>query len=71
MAKDPVCGMVVKEKKGLECKCQGRTYNSCSPLCKDLFESSPESYVARIAVTGGGDKGGVDGDRRPRLLYGV
>jgi starch phosphorylase len=50
MTKDPVCGMVVKEKKGLESKYQGQTYSFCSPFCKDLFEASPERYVARIAA---------------------
>jgi len=50
VTKDPVCGMVVKEEKGLESKYKGLTYHFCSPFCKDLFEAGPEGYLVRIAA---------------------
>jgi len=51
MAKDPVCGMTVKEE-GLKSIHNGETYYFCSDFCKNLFEKEPERYaeLARICV---------------------
>jgi starch phosphorylase len=50
MAKDPVCGMAVKED-GLKSIHNGETYYFCSDFCKNLFEKDPEKYVElRISV---------------------
>lgn len=46
MAKDPVCGMEVDEKKAAaRVEYKGRTYYFCSPGCKTAFEQDPEKYV--------------------------
>jgi len=45
MAKDLICGMTVKEEKGLRLEYQGQTYYFCSDFCKNLFEKDPERYV--------------------------
>ncbi len=47
MAKDPVCGMTVDEKKAATtAEYQGKTYYFCSPSCKAEFQKDPEKYVA-------------------------
>jgi Cu+-exporting ATPase len=47
MAKDPVCGMQVDEKKAAGTSVyQGRTYYFCAPGCKLTFDKSPEKFVA-------------------------
>jgi len=46
MARDPVCGMMVDEKKTkyvFEYKL--RRYYFCSEACRDLFKSNPEKYI--------------------------
>ena len=48
MAKDPICGMTVKEETGLKFDYKGQTYYFCSEFCKDLFEKDPERYVVLI-----------------------
>jgi len=48
MAKDPICGMTVKEEKGLKSNYTGQTYYFCSEFCKNLFEKDPERYVALV-----------------------
>ena len=48
MAKDPVCGMTVKEEKGLKVDYQSQTYYFCSDFCKHLFEKDPQRYTAMI-----------------------
>ena len=46
MAKDPVCGVEVDEKKAaVKFQYQGKTYVFCAPSCKAKFEKAPEKYV--------------------------
>ena len=46
MAKDPVCGMNVDEKKAAGMAVHnGKTYYFCSPTCKENFEKAPDKYV--------------------------
>ena len=47
MARDPVCGMDVDEKKapGGKSEYQGKTYYFCSPGCKKDFDRNPAKYV--------------------------
>ena len=47
MAKDPVCGMEVDEKKAAATTgYKGKTYYFCAPACKATFQKEPEKYVA-------------------------
>ena len=47
MAKDPVCGMEVDEKKApATATHQGKTYFFCAPSCKSTFQKAPEKYAA-------------------------
>jgi len=46
MAKDPVCGMEVDEKKAAATsKRKGKTYYFCAPGCKKAFDRNPEKYL--------------------------
>ncbi|MCP8308635.1 MAG: YHS domain-containing protein [archaeon] len=46
MAKDPVCGMSVDEKKTkYKSDYKGKTYYFCSTTCKSAFDKSPGKYV--------------------------
>ena len=46
MAKDPVCGMEVDEKKAAgKSEHKGQTYYFCSPGCKKSFDKEPGKYV--------------------------
>jgi len=46
MAKDPVCGMEVDEKKAAATsEHMGKTYNFCAPGCKQAFDENPEKYL--------------------------
>jgi len=46
MAKDPVCGMEVDEKKAVATSIyQGKTYYFCAPGCKVAFDREPEKYL--------------------------
>ena len=48
MAKDPVCGMNVDEKKATATVSHaGRTCYFCSAACKATFEKTPERYAAK------------------------
>ena len=48
MAKDPVCGMNVDEKKATVAASHGgKTYYFCSAGCKATFEKAPEKYAAK------------------------
>ncbi|HWC02728.1 MAG TPA: YHS domain-containing protein [Methylomirabilota bacterium] len=50
MAKDPVCGMTVDEKKAAAtASFQGQTYYFCSAGCKATFEQAPAKYVGARA----------------------
>lgn len=48
MAKDPICGMTVKEERGLKVDYQGQTYYFCSDFCRNLFEKDPERYAVLV-----------------------
>ena len=43
MERDPVCGMIAKEKFEYEFK--GKIFYFCSDLCKNEFRNSPEKYL--------------------------
>jgi Cu+-exporting ATPase len=46
MAKDPVCGMEVDEKKAAgTAEHMGKTFYFCSPGCKVAFEKEPHKYA--------------------------
>lgn len=46
MAKDPVCGMTVDEKKAAATAAYaGKTYYFCSTACKATFEKTPAKYA--------------------------
>lgn len=45
MAKDPVCGMEVDEKKAAKAEYRGKTYYFCNPACKWAFENNPKKFV--------------------------
>ena len=49
MAKDPICGMTVKEE-GVKCIHNGQTYYFCSDFCKNQFEKDPEKYLDLIRI---------------------
>ncbi len=50
MAKDPVCGMDVDEKKAAgKSEYQGQTYYFCSPGCKKEFDKEPQKFVGKTA----------------------
>jgi len=45
MAKDPVCGMTVDEKKtNLKSDHEGRLFYFCSATCKTTFDKDPHKY---------------------------
>lgn len=46
MAKDPVCGMTVDEKKAAATtQYKGKTFYFCSAGCKRSFDANPEKYL--------------------------
>lgn len=46
MAKDPVCGMEVDEKKApAKTEYKGKTYYFCAPGCKKAFVQNPDKYL--------------------------
>ena len=48
MSKDPVCGMMVDEKRAVATAVyQGTTYYFCAQMCKRTFEQAPEKYVGK------------------------
>jgi YHS domain-containing protein len=48
MAKDPVCGMQVDEKKAAgQSVYQGKTFYFCSGMCKTKFDQNPSQYAAK------------------------
>ena len=59
MAKDPVCGMEIDEKKVVASFVyEGKTYYFCAQACKRAFERDPEKYTGSYDIyTGGLDKG--------------
>lgn len=53
MAKDPVCGMMVDEKKAAATSTyQGQTYYFCSVGCKQDFDRNPAQYAKPSATAG-------------------
>ena len=45
MQKDPVCGMMVDEKKSkLVSSYEGKSYYFCSSACKASFDEDPKKY---------------------------
>lgn len=47
MAKDPVCKMIVDEKKAAATSLyKGTHYYFCSKICKEKFDKDPEKFVA-------------------------
>jgi len=48
MAKDPVCGMDVKEEEAAATyEYQGKTYYFCAVGCKEKFAQDPERFLER------------------------
>ncbi len=46
MQKDPVCGMMVDEKKAkFTTNREGKTICFCSAACKASFDKNPQKYV--------------------------
>jgi len=45
MVKDPICGMMVDEKKAnYKSEHEGKTFYFCSAACKTKFDSDPHKY---------------------------
>ena len=45
-SKDPVCGMMVDEKKAAATsEYKGKTYYFCSPSCKEDFDKTPSKFI--------------------------
>jgi YHS domain-containing protein len=54
MAKDPVCGMHVDEKKAAATSLyRGTTYYFCAPGCKVTFDKDPQKFLEKAAGQGG------------------
>ena len=50
MAKDPVCGMDVKEQESkATAQHGGKTFNFCSAECQQKFEQNPDRYARQSA----------------------
>jgi YHS domain-containing protein len=50
MAKDPVCGMQVKEGPvEIQSQFAGKKYFFCSDECRKEFEAEPDAYVEQAA----------------------
>ena len=50
MAKDPVCGMMVDEKKAkFKSDFNGKTFYFCAPSCKATFDKDPAKYAGGSA----------------------
>ena len=46
MAKDPVCGMEVDEKKAVaKSEYKGKSYYFCASGCKKAFDKDPAKYL--------------------------
>jgi len=53
MAKDPVCGMQVDEKKAADQSVyQGKPYYFCSLGCKVNFDKNPEKFATKAGQAG-------------------
>lgn len=48
MAKDPVCGMTIDEKKAAaSSEYNGQTYYFCASGCKKAFDGDPGKYLGK------------------------
>ncbi len=57
MAKDPVCGMEVDEKKAAaKSEYKGKTYYFCALGCKKAFDANPAKYIEGSKGMAGGHK---------------
>jgi len=55
MTKDPVCGMMVDEKKAkFKSDYNGKTFYFCAPSCKTTFDKDPAKYASVGGKSGGG-----------------
>ena len=46
MVKDPICGMMVDEKKAkLKSDYNGKTFYFCAPSCKATFDKYPTKFA--------------------------
>jgi YHS domain-containing protein len=53
MAKDPICGMIVDEKKTkFKSDYSGKTYYFCAASCKTTFDKAPAKYTGNTSTTG-------------------
>ncbi len=53
MAKDPVCGMMVDEKKAkFKSDYNGKTFYFCAPSCKTTFDKDPAKYAGISGKSG-------------------
>ncbi len=54
MAKDPVCGMMVDEKKAkFKSDYEGKTYYFCNASCKTTFDKTPAKFAKGTSGGGG------------------
>ena len=48
MQKDPICGMMVDEKKSkLTSTHEGKNFYFCSSVCKTTFDKAPQKYASK------------------------
>ncbi len=70
MARDPVCGMNVKEDKGqsIRSEFKGQNYYFCSDKCQKEFDRNPASFTKDKDNQGPKDKDNPrpKDDRKPR-----
>ncbi len=53
MAKDPVCGMMVDEKKAkFKSDYNGKTYYFCAASCKTVFDKNPTKFNSASGTPG-------------------
>jgi len=61
MAKDPVCSMIVDEKKAkFKSDYNGKTFYFCAASCKATFDKSPAKFTDSSGTTGHGCNCGHD-----------
>lgn len=54
MARDPVCGMEVDEKRAkYKATHKGKTFYFCAPECKTAFEKDPNKYLTEWRMSTG------------------
>ncbi len=53
MAKDPICGMMVDEKKAkFKSDYNGKTFYFCAASCKVTFDKNPAKYAGASGTPG-------------------